>query len=45
VVRTDTGRGFVESALRNGKLEKGPGVDTAAIEKLAATKIRKNAKK
>jgi len=45
VVRTDTGKGFVESALRNGKLEKGPGVDTAAIEKLAATKIRKNTKK
>ena len=45
VVRNETGKGFVESALRNVKLEKGPAADTAAIEKLAATKIRKNAKK
>jgi hypothetical protein len=29
----------------NRKLEVSPGVDTAAIEKLAAAKIRKNTKK
>ncbi|HVP96610.1 Coenzyme F420 hydrogenase/dehydrogenase, beta subunit C-terminal domain [Methanoregula sp.] len=45
IVRTDTGKGFVESALRNGKLAKGPAADTAAIEKLASAKIKKNAKK
>jgi len=45
VVRTNAGKGFVESAIRNGKLEKGPAADTAAIEKLAAAKIKKNAKK
>ena len=45
VIRNDTGKGFVESAVRNGKLVTEPGVDTAAIEKLAGTKIRKNSGK
>ena len=45
VVRNDTGKGFVESALRNKKLVTGAGVDIAAIEKLAAMKIKKNTKK
>ena len=31
--------------MRNKRLVSGPGVDTAAIEKLAAAKIKKNAKK
>jgi coenzyme F420 hydrogenase subunit beta len=45
IVRTIPGKGFVDSAIRNKKLEVSPGVDTAAIEKLAAAKIRKNSKK
>ncbi len=45
IVRTTTGKGFVDSAVRNRKLEVSPGVDTAAIEKLAAAKIKKNSKK
>jgi len=45
IVRTGTGKGFVDSAVRNRKLEVSPGVDTAAIEKLATAKIRKNTKK
>jgi coenzyme F420 hydrogenase subunit beta len=45
IVRTTTGKGFVDSAIRNRKLEVNPGVDTAAIEKLAAAKIKKNSKK
>jgi len=45
VIRTPTGKGFVESAVRNGKLLTEPGVDTAAIEKLASAKIRKNSRK
>ena len=45
LIRNETGKGFVESAVRNGKLTIATGADTAAIEKLAATKIRKNAKK
>jgi len=45
VVRTSTGKGFVDSAIRNQKLEVGPDVDTAAIEKLAAAKIKKNSGK
>jgi coenzyme F420 hydrogenase subunit beta len=44
-VRTGTGKGFVDSAVRNRKLEISPGVETTAIEKLAAAKIRKNTKK
>ena len=45
IVRTGTGKGFVDSAVRNRKLEVSPDVDTAAIEKLATAKIRKNTKK
>jgi coenzyme F420 hydrogenase subunit beta len=45
IVRTGIGKGFIDSALRNRKLEVSPGVDTAAIEKLAVVKIKKNSKK
>jgi coenzyme F420 hydrogenase subunit beta len=45
IVRTPTGRGFVSSAVQNRKLDVRAGVDTAAIEKLALAKIRKNFKK
>ena len=45
IVRTGIGKGFIDSALRNRKLEVSPGVDIAAIEKLAAVKIKKNSKK
>jgi coenzyme F420 hydrogenase subunit beta len=45
IVRTSTGKGFVDSAIRNKKLEVSPGVDITAIEKLAAAKIKKNLKK
>jgi len=45
IIRNDTGKGFVESAVRNKKLVTEPGVDTAAIEKLAASKIKKNSRK
>jgi len=45
IVRTSTGKGFVDSAVRNRKLEVSPGVETAAIEKLAAAKIKKNSRK
>ena len=44
IVRTPTGKGFVDSAVQNRKLDVSTGVDTAAIEKLALVKIRKNAK-
>jgi len=45
IVRTTTGKGFVDNAIRNRKLEVRPDVNTAAIEKLAAAKIKKNSKK
>ncbi len=45
IIRTSTGKGFVDSAVRNRKLEVSPDVDTTAIEKLAAAKIKKNSKK
>jgi coenzyme F420 hydrogenase subunit beta len=45
IVRNATGKGFVESAVRNGKLSVAAGADTAAIEKLAAAKIKKNSRK
>jgi coenzyme F420 hydrogenase subunit beta len=45
IVRTPTGKGFIDSAVQNRKLDVSTGVDTAAIEKLALVKIRKNAKK
>ena len=45
VIRTDAGKGFVDSAVRNNKLTLGTGADLAAIEKLAMAKIKKNTKK
>ncbi|WAC04402.1 MAG: Coenzyme F420 hydrogenase/dehydrogenase, beta subunit C-terminal domain [Methanoregula sp.] len=45
IIRTPTGKNFVESAVRNQKLTITGGVDTAAIEKLANTKIKKNSGK
>ena len=42
IVRTLTGKGFVESAVQHRKLDASTGVDTAAIEKLALAKIKKN---
>ena len=45
IVRTPTGKGFFDSAVSNNKLTLGSAVDTAAIEKLASAKIRKNQKK
>ncbi|MDD1701628.1 MAG: Coenzyme F420 hydrogenase/dehydrogenase, beta subunit C-terminal domain [Methanoregula sp.] len=45
VIRNDTGKGFVESAIRNHKLMTEKSVDIAAIEKLAASKIKKNSRK
>ena len=45
IVRTSTGKGFVDSAVKNKKLTSGTGVDIAAIEKLASAKIKKNTKK
>ena len=45
IVRTPTGKGFVSSAVQNRKLDISTGVDTAAIEKLALAKIKKNSKK
>jgi coenzyme F420 hydrogenase subunit beta len=45
VIRTGTGKGFVDSAVRNHKLTLGAGADSAAIEKLATAKIKKNMKK
>ncbi len=44
IIRNETGNGFVESAIRNHKLVTEKSVDTAAIEKLAGTKIRKNSR-
>lgn len=44
IVRTETGKGFVDSAVRNKKLVTGTGVDEAAIKKLAGMKIKKNSK-
>ncbi len=45
IVRTGIGKGFVDSAVRNRKLDVSPGVDTALIEKLSAAKIKKNSGK
>jgi len=45
VIRTAAGRGFVDSAVRNGRLMLEKGINLAAVEKLATAKIRKNTKK
>jgi coenzyme F420 hydrogenase subunit beta len=42
IVRTPTGKGFIDSAVQNRKLDVRKGVDSAAIEKLALAKITKN---
>jgi coenzyme F420 hydrogenase subunit beta len=45
IIRTKTGSAFVENAVRQQKLITGSEPDRAAIEKLAAAKIKKNARK
>jgi coenzyme F420 hydrogenase subunit beta len=45
IIRTPTGRIFVENAVRNNKLTIMGGADAASIEKLAESKILKNSKK
>jgi coenzyme F420 hydrogenase subunit beta len=45
IVRTPTGKGFVDNAVQNNKLIVTSGIDVAAVEKLASAKIRKNLKK
>jgi coenzyme F420 hydrogenase subunit beta len=45
IIRTPTGKGFVSSAVGNQRLDVSKGVDTAAIEKLAVAKIKKNTRK
>jgi coenzyme F420 hydrogenase subunit beta len=45
IVRTPTGKGFIDSAVQNRKLDVSKGIDTVAIEKLALAKIKKNSKK
>ena len=42
IIRTSTGEGFVDSAIRNNRLTLGTAADSPAIEKLASAKIRKN---
>ena len=42
LVRTKTGKAFVDNAVRRAMLELVPGTDLAAVEKLAAAKIKKN---
>ncbi len=41
VIRNDTGRGFVDRAIRQGKLAIGGNVDVAAIKRLAAKKAER----
>lgn len=45
IIRNETGKGMVDSAVKHGKLATTGSVDRAAIEKLASAKIRKNAGK
>jgi len=45
IIRTPVGKGFVDRAVQNRKLDIGTGVDTATIGKLANAKIRKNSKR
>jgi coenzyme F420-reducing hydrogenase beta subunit len=42
IIRTDTGKGFVDAAVQNKKLVVTAGVDEKAITKLASSKIKKN---
>jgi len=41
ITRSMTGEVFVDEAVSSGRLERGPAVDRAAVEKLAAAKIGK----
>jgi len=43
IARNDTGSGFVDRAIRRGKLEAGGSVDLAAIERLARKKAQRRA--
>jgi coenzyme F420 hydrogenase subunit beta len=45
IVRNQTGKGMVDSAVQHKKLVIAAGIDQAAIEKLASTKIKKNSRK
>jgi coenzyme F420 hydrogenase subunit beta len=45
IIRNETGKGMIDSAIRHEKLVIGAGIDQAAIEKLASSKIRKNSRK
>jgi coenzyme F420 hydrogenase subunit beta len=45
VVRTDAGKMFVGSAIRNHRLVSGPNPDSAAIERLISLKVQKNSPK
>jgi coenzyme F420 hydrogenase subunit beta len=41
LIRTPVGRSFVDRALASGKLSTGPGVDLAAVERLAKEKAKR----
>jgi coenzyme F420 hydrogenase subunit beta len=45
LIRTKTGKAFVDNAVRQQKLTLNSGVDTGAIEKLATSKIKRNTRK
>jgi coenzyme F420 hydrogenase subunit beta len=45
IIRTKTGKAFVDTAVRQQKLSISTGADPGAIEKLATSKIRKNSGK
>jgi len=42
IIRTDVGRMFLESAIRNQRIVTGPAPDISAIRKLIARKLQKN---
>jgi coenzyme F420 hydrogenase subunit beta len=44
IIRTKTGKAFVDTAIRRQQLNVNSGADTGAIEKLATAKIKKNLK-
>jgi coenzyme F420 hydrogenase subunit beta len=44
IIRTKTGKAFVENAIRRQQLIVSSGAETSAIEKLATAKIKKNSK-
>ncbi|WP_321507053.1 Coenzyme F420 hydrogenase/dehydrogenase, beta subunit C-terminal domain [uncultured Methanoregula sp.] len=45
LIRTSTGKGFIDNAVQNKKLILSGDADAKAIEKLASAKIKKNTKK